>query len=56
MKIEFKLLIKINPDDKYTILEYSEEQKVLEEKQRIQKAMFPNWKEVLVIRQQYNVS
>ena len=56
MKIEYKLLIKINPNDTYITLEYNEEQKVLEEKQRILKAMFPNWKEVLVIRQQYNVS
>lgn len=56
MKIEFKLLIKINPDDKYVTLEYNENQKVLEEKQKMLKTMFPDWKEVLVIKEQYNVS
>lgn len=56
MKIEYKLLVKINPNDKFIILEYNEEQKVLEEKQKILKTMFPDWYEVLVIRQQYNVS
>ena len=56
MKIEYKLLIKINPNDTYITLEYNEEQKVLEEKQKILKTMFPNWQEVLVIKEQYNVS
>ena len=56
MKIEYKLLIKINSDDKYVILEYNENQKVLEEKQKILTTMFPNWQEVLVIKEQYNVS
>ena len=56
MKIEYKLLIKVNSNDKYVILEYNEEQKVLEEKQKILKTMFPDWHEVLVVKQQYNVS
>lgn len=56
MKIEFKLLAKVNQNDKYTILEYSTEQKVLEEKQKLLIAMFPHWKEVLVVRETYNVS
>ena len=37
MKIEYKLLIKINPNDTYITLEYNEERKVLEEKQKILK-------------------
>ena len=41
MKIEYKLLIKINPNDTYITLEYNEEQKVLEEKQKILTTMFP---------------
>lgn len=56
MKIEYKLLIKINSNDKYIILEYSEEPKVLEQKQRILKTMFPDWHEVLLVRETYNVS
>jgi len=56
MKIEYKLLIKIKPEDKYITLEYNEEQKVLEEKQKILTTMFPDWQEVLVIKEQYNVS
>ena len=56
MKIEYKLLIKINPGDTYITLEYNEEQKVLEEKQRILSAMFPNWQEVLIVKENYNVS
>lgn len=55
-KIEYKLLVKILPSDSYVTLEYNEEQKVLEEKQRILKTMFPDWQEVLVIKEQYNVS
>ena len=56
MKIEYKLLIKINPNDTYITLEYNEEQKVLEEKEKILTAMIPNWQQVLVIKEQYNVS
>lgn len=56
MKIEYKLLIKINPEDKYVILEYNDELKVLEEKQKLLTTMFPNWHEVRVIKEQYNVS
>lgn len=55
-KIEYKLLVKILPGDSYVTLEYNEEQKVLEEKQKILKTMFPDWQEVLVIKEQYNVS
>ena len=55
-KIEYKLLVKILPSDSYVTLEYNDEQKVLEEKQRILKTMFPDWQEVLVIKEQYNVS
>ena len=55
-KIEYKLLVKILPNDSYVTLEYNEEQKVLEEKRRILKTMFPDWQEVLVIKEQYNVS
>ena len=56
MKIEYKLLIKINPNDTYITLEYNEEQKVLEEKQKILTTMFPNWQEVLIVKENYNVS
>ena len=56
MKIEYKLLIKINSNDKYVTLAYDTNQKVLEEKQKILQAMFPEWQEVLVIKEQYNVS
>ena len=55
MKIEYKLLIKINPNDTYITLEYNEEQKVLEEKQKILTTMFPNWQEVLIVKENYNV-
>ena len=56
MKIEYKLLIKINSNDKYVTLGYDTNQKVLEEKQKILQTMFPEWQEVLVIKEQYNVS
>ena len=56
MKIEYKLLIKINPNDTYITLEYNEEQKVLEKKQKILTTMFPNWQEVLIVKENYNVS
>ena len=52
MKIEYKLLIKINPNDTYITLEYNEEQKVLEEKQKILTTMFPNWQEVLIVKEE----
>ena len=56
MKIEFKLLVKINSGDKYVTLEYNEDRKILEEKQEKLKTMFPDWQEVLIIKEQYNLS
>ena len=48
------------PSHTHTILDthepYDESQKVLEEKQKMLKSMFPEWAEVLVIKEQYNVS
>jgi len=55
MKIEYKLVVKKNPNDSYEILEYNENKIELEQKANSLLEENPKW-EVLVVKENYNVS